>query len=132
MCTGFDRRFHIVTTIFGLRRIVEVGLVYLLPGNFLAGITGDLSHYGNHRTADHIVAVDGLAGANGLEEYVMFSLIRVASTLPAPVCLAPYPASQNRGLAFAAKHDTGRIVVASVRSTAKGVDTYTVGEFVND
>jgi len=130
---GPGRRFHAVMAILGPGRIIEVGLVNLVPGDLLAGVTGDLTHHGYHCAADHVVAViDGLAGANRLEEYVVLSLVWIASALPAPVCFAPYPASQNRGPALAAMHNAGSTVIASGRRSAEGVDRYTVGKFVND
>jgi len=65
---GPGRRFHAVTAILGPGRIIEVGLINLVPGNLFAGVTGDLTHHGYHCAADHVVAViDGLAGANRLE-----------------------------------------------------------------
>jgi len=130
---GFSRRFHIVAAILRPGGVIEVGLVYLLGGNLFAGVTGDLSHNGNHCTSGHIVAViDGGAFANGCKEDVVLSLIRVASSLPAPVCLAPDSTPHNVGLTLAAQDNTGRIVVASVRRTTKSVDGDAIGEFVND
>jgi len=129
----FNRRLHVVATILGPGRVIEVRLIDLLPGNLFARVAGNLSHHGDHRAASHVVAVvDGITGANRCEEYVVLSLVRVASSLPAPVCFAPDPVSQNRRLAFAAKHYAGSTVVASGCGTAEGVDGHAALKFINN
>ena len=57
MGARFDRRFHVIMTIFRLRRVVEIRLYDLIPSDFFARVTGKLSHDSYHRATGHIVAV---------------------------------------------------------------------------
>lgn len=119
MGARFGRRLHIIMAILGFWWIVKIRLIDLFPCDFFAGVTGELSHDGYHRAARHVVAViDRFAGADRLEKNIMLDLVRIASSVPSPVCLAPYPASRYGSLAFAAEYGTGRIVVASGRRPA--------------
>src|ERR1019366_381199 len=47
------RRLHAVPTVLRLGRVIEIGRHDLLPGNFLARVTGNLPHDADHGAAGH-------------------------------------------------------------------------------
>ena len=62
-------RFHAVVALFRFVGVEVVGGVDLLPIHFLAGVTRNLAHHGDHGAAGHVVAViDWFAGADAGEQ----------------------------------------------------------------
>src|SRR6266496_6107279 len=69
---GLARRLHVVSALLRLWRISEVRCGDLLPCDFHAGVTGNLTHDRGQRAADHVVAVvDRVSRADGGEELVV-------------------------------------------------------------
>ena len=91
------------------------------------------SHDCDHRAAGHVVAVvDWIAGTNPFEEYVMFHLIGIAASLPAPFVFAGDDVAGNISFAFAAQHDAGRVIVTTGGGPAEGINHHAVGKFIHD
>src|SRR5512145_924824 len=111
----------------GMWRVVETGLVHLLPGDFLAGVAGELAHDGDECAPGHVITViEAIAGADRGEQPVMLDLIRVTLALPTPVGFAPDAAGFDGGFAFTAEDDARVLVVTASAGAAKGADAHAV------